>query len=729
MKKNIILKILIIIELALVLFFGLGSVFSFFKDTPVLNVLYILGNQLFVFGRTFASLLHINLVIDGISYTNFTGLIGFVIINVIFIALYYGIWYLVSFIVNKHNEDKLRSVVEKYELTKSEKARFQLRNYIHTFSPYVFISLIIPIVFFFVIITARFDSVIAKEASSKLNGTLHIYTNNIEPALNTLFLDNDFHKIILNFFTRSSNNGYIDIMNVWFSSVPWVEYILIVFGVALILFIWFILFQALYLLVRKPIAKIKCDNARKAYIYKMEHQEYKIRKEYKNEVSSKSDDFIRTLEEEVNSSAKNIANITTEEDEELLKNPKSFEKNRRAYLEDIGYGVSDLGVSLNDIEKVKPIVEREVRYISDEDIDIILEEEPVIEVTEEEQDISLEESSNDEFYEKYIPEEQEIEDIKPLSEDVAQYIFENISNDDLIKEDALNQNEEIEDVEKLDSLEGSLPNEEQITEEEIQTEDTQESEINNEPEEVESVVIEETNNQEQETPIEDEKLVTDEETKQETSIEEEELATKEDSNEEETLIEEALVSEEAESPIEEKEVITEEETPVSEEEPKVDEEKEDIKDLIVIEEVKQDIPVEEEKLEDVDSNFQEVEEVTNIVYQEDIEKEDSIEQQEVEETPIEIVPEEMIVPQENNVEESETQETNKELDQEQEVEITSEEEIKIPQKTTYEEKPIKPKKEKYNPFLKYFNPRTKGYGAKKVPSFKQLAEDKQKNKK
>ena len=499
MKKNIILKIILIIELALVLLFGLGNVFSFFKDTPVFNIFYILGNQLFVFGKTLASLFHINVSVNDISYINFSGLIGFVIANVIFIILYYGIWYLVSFIIKKHNEDKLRSVVEKYELTKSEKSRFQVRNYIHTFSPYVFISLIIPTIFLFIIITARFDVNISKEASSKLGGTLTIFTNNIEPALKTLFLDGDFHKIILSFFTRSTSNGYIDIMNVWFSSVPWVEYILIVFSCVLILFIWFIIFQAIYLLVRKPIAKVKCDNARKAYIYKMEHQEYKIRKEYKNEVSSKSDDFIRTLEEEVNSNAKNIANITKEENEELLKNPKSYEKNRRAYLEDIGYGVSDLGVSESDIEKAKPIVEREVRYISDEDIDIILEEEPVIEVTEDEIDASIEDEENDEFFEKYIPEEQEIEDIKPLSEDVEQYIFENISNDDLISEDDLNNNENQESIDELNALEGSLIEEQDNIKEEsiIESEPIKEEENNvndKQPtkEEVSENVIEET---------------------------------------------------------------------------------------------------------------------------------------------------------------------------------------------------------------------------------------------
>ncbi len=675
MKKNIILKIILIIELALVLLFGLGNVFSFFKDAPVFNIFYILGNQLFVFGRTLSSLFHINIVVNDVSYVNFSGLIGFIIINIIFVILYYGIWYLVSFIIKKHNEDKLRSVVEKYELTKSEKARFQVRNYIHTFSPYVFISLIIPIVFLFILITARFDNVIAKEASSKLGGTLHIFTNNIEPALNTLFLDGNFHKIILSFFTRSTSNGYIDIMNVWFSSVPWVEYILLVFACALILFVWFIIFQAIYLLIRKPIAKVKCDNARKAYIYKMEHQEYKIRKEYKNEVSSKSDDFIRTLEEEMNSNAKNIANITPEGNDELLKNPKSYEKNRRAYLEDIGYGVSDLGVSENDIEKAKPIVEREVRYISDEDIDIILEEEPVIEVTEDEEDVSINDEDNDEFYEKYIPEEQEIEDIKPLSEDVEQYIFENINDDDLIKEEALNNTEDSESIDELNSLEGVLPNEEEINIE------------NQEP-------ALETNEEQISEPINEE-------------IVEEEVN--------EPIVEEEPLDIE----ISEEEPLNNEETNTSSKETPSEDEV-DIKDLIIMEEIRDDIPVEEEKLEDIDSSFEEVENISNVVYQEDIDKKEELEQEPVveEDTVNEVEP---IVEEEPVIEEEPVETTEP---------IIEEEQVIVPETDNIEQEPIiKKKKAKYNPFLQYFNPRTKGYGAKKVPTFKQLAEEKEKKKK
>jgi hypothetical protein len=692
MKKNIILKIILIIELALVLLFGLGNVFSFFKDTPVFNIFYILGNQLFVFGKTLASLFHINVSVNDISYINFSGLIGFVIANVIFIILYYGIWYLVSFIIKKHNEDKLRSVVEKYELTKSEKSRFQVRNYIHTFSPYVFISLIIPIVFLFIIITARFDVNISKEASSKLGGTLTIFTNNIEPALKTLFLDGDFHKIILSFFTRSTSNGYIDIMNVWFFSVPWVEYILIVFSCVLILFIWFIIFQAIYLLVRKPIAKVKCDNARKAYIYKMEHQEYRIRKEYKNEVSSKSDDFIRTLEEEVNSNAKNIANITKEENEELLKNPKSYEKNRRAYLEDIGYGVSDLGVSESDIEKAKPIVEREVRYISDEDIDIILEEEPVIEVTEDEIDASIEDEENDEFFEKYIPEEQEIEDIKPLSEDVEQYIFENISNDDLISEDDLNKDEDQESIDELNALEGSLPEEQDNKEKSIIENEPIKEEENNvneeqHTEEVSENVIKETldNQTNEEDTIQEpsneeikdiKDLIVIDEVRDDIPVEEEKLSDVDTSFEEVDKVDNVVYQED----------IDNQETP-NEDTP----DNSEVESSVVIEEVRDDIPVEEDKLSDVDTSFEEVKKVDNVVYQEDIDNQETQDE---------------VVSNDTEVEPSIDNETN------------SEEQHPV----------IKKKKAKYNPFLQYFNPRTKGYGAKKVPSFKQLAEEKKKNK-
>ncbi len=680
MKKHLILKIIFIVEICLIVLFALGNVFNFFKVTPVLNLIYFLGDQLFVFGGILSSLLHLNIVVKGISYTSFNSLVGLIIANVLFVILYYIIWTLVSYIVRKHNEDKLRSVVEKYELTKAEKARFRVRNYIHTFSPHVFISLIIPALFLTVLVTARFDEAICKETSSHLNGTLHFYSSYLEPALNSLFKEGDFHSIILSFFTRSSNNGYIDIMNVWFKDFAWVEYVVIVVACIFILFLWFIIFQALHLLVRKPIAKIKCNNARKAYIYKKEHQEYKIRKEYKNEISSKSDEFIRKLESDVNSHADNIAKIGEEEDDEILQNPKSYEKNRKAYLEDIGYGVSDLGVSDKDIERVKPIVEREVRYISDEDIDIVLEEEPVIEIIEEEVDTPIENNDNDEFYEKYLPDETYEDEDKPLSEDVRDFIYENLKEDEIVDEDSLEDDNEVND---LNTLEGNLPNEEESVE--VLNETTTEEDSNVE-EITEETPVEEPTEEVVETPVE-------EPTEEEAPVEE---------ITEEEIPGEDVTEEVVEEPIEEKsEETTEEVTPTD-----------------VIEETVEETPTEEvvetpveEPTEKVTKEETPIEEVT----EEEGPKEPTEEKEEntPEVTPSDVNEE---TPVEEPTEKVQDEPNNLNLDVPQESPETNVQEdpsIEVPQK-----------KKKYNPFLKYTNTRKKGYGAKKVPTFKELSERK-----
>ncbi len=714
MKKHLILKIIFIVEICLIVLFALGNVFNFFKVTPVLNLVYFLGDQLFVFGGILSSLLHINIVVKGISYTSFNSLVGLIIANVLFVILYYIIWTLVSYIVRKHNEDKLRSVVEKYELTKAEKARFRVRNYIHTFSPHVFISLIIPALFLTVLVTARFDEAICKETSSHLNGTLHFYSSYLEPALNSLFKEGDFHSIILSFFTRSSNNGYIDIMNVWFKDFAWVEYVVIVVACIFILFLWFIIFQALHLLVRKPIAKIKCNNARKAYIYKKEHQEYKIRKEYKNEISSKSDEFIRKLEEDVNSHADNIAKIGEEEDDEILQNPKSYEKNRKAYLEDIGYGVSDLGVSDKDIERVKPIVEREVRYISDEDIDIVLEEEPVIEIIEEEVDTPIENNDNDEFYEKYLPDETYEDEDKPLSEDVRDFIYENLKEDEIVDEDSLEDDNEVND---LSALEGNLPNEEES--EEVLNETTTEEDSNVEEITEETPVEEPT---EEEAPVEE---ITEEVTEEE-SEEVTEEGTKEPVEEKEETVEETPTEEvvEEETPVEQ---ATEEEIPGEEvteevvEEPieeKSEETTEEVTPTDVNEEIVEETPTEEVVETPVDETTEEVtKEETPIeeVTEEEGPKETTEEKEENtpevtpsdvnEETPVE-EPTEKVQDEPNNL--------NLDVPQESpETNVQEDQSIEVPQK-----------KKKYNPFLKYTNTRKKGYGAKKVPTFKELSERK-----
>ena len=676
MKKSLILKIIFIVETCLVVLFALGNVFNFFKLTPVFNLIYFLGEQLFVFGSIISNLFHINIVVKEISYTSFNSLIGLIITNILFVILYHIIWTLVSYIVRKHNEDKLRSVVEKYELTKAEKARFRVRNYIHTFSPYVFISLIIPIIFLTVLVTARFDETICKEASSHLRGTLHFYSSYLEPALNSLFKEGDFHSIILSFFTRSSNNGYIDIMNVWFKDFAWFEYVFIVFICIFILFFWFIIFQALHLLVRKPIAKMKSKNACKAYIYKKEHQEYKIRKEYKNEVSSKSDEFIRKLEEDVNSHADSIASIGTEEDDEILLNPKSYEKNRKAYLEDIGYGVSDLGVSEKDIERAKPIVEREVRYISDEDIDIILEEEPVIEIIEEEVDTPIENDDNDEFYEKYLPDEVYESDDKPLSEDVRDFIYENIKEDELVSEDSLE--EDYFESDDLNALEGNLPSEETTNEEVSDVEDITEesSDIESDGSNVDLDTKEPLETIEEEptdiSVIED---VEEDNSNIDLDSEEEQADTLEEPSKDETL-----------------ETKEEENTPIE------DDEKEETIDLDASSEEENsnlDVEIKEDSLEEQDETIEET-------HNEEI-------LETIEEVPYEVVQEEQILV----------------VNEEENVNIeTSEEAQEVPELDILETTEVTHKKKKYNPFLKYTNTRTKGYGAKKVPTFKELSERK-----
>ena len=206
-------------------------------------------------------------------------------------------------------------------------------------------------------------------------------------------------------------------MNNAFGKVPWVEFILVFIGSMMIIFVWVGVFSLIHLLVAKPVAKHKANIARKNYVRKMELIEYRLHNKYKDETSIKSDDFMHIVETEQKEAAREIAKFKRNLADEMLE-VKDAEEKKKAYYEEIGQGVTDLGISDSQLDLDSPHIEREVKYISEEEVDIILDEEPVIEIVEDEKiETSLEFGNNDIFFERYQPDDNEIHTIEEYSKE------------------------------------------------------------------------------------------------------------------------------------------------------------------------------------------------------------------------------------------------------------------------------------------------------------------------
>ena len=180
---------------------------------------------------------------------------------------------------------------------------------------------------------------------------------------------------------------------------------------------------------------------------------------------------VKIIEEELEEEALEIAKIKKENSS---RHQKKIDARKKAYLEEIGYGVVDLGVSDEKAKEVKePIVEREIRYISDADIDIILEEEPVIEIVEEDdmEEVELANKEDDLFFEKYQEDDVDlelVEEHKPEPKDVMDYVKETAEDkeeapvvEEVVEEEPVHVEEYVEEV-KEDIVEEPIKEEEEV---------------------------------------------------------------------------------------------------------------------------------------------------------------------------------------------------------------------------------------------------------------------------
>lgn len=476
MKRKILLIILLSLEFIMYFLFTLCKVNVGLQSVPPFNIIYIIALWFLNVTNSMMNGLHLNSLFNamlGNELPNLNIFLSIVFFNIIFIILYIVIADVVTLITNNVRDKKVRKIVAKYELSSNEYDKFNYKHYMSRFPLKRPLSLIIPLSFSLLFIFTRFDATICNELNSVNKGGLFVSKNVIEPLFNELLKPIDFHAWLIDVY-----RGYIGGIDTVFRGFTWIEYVFIVIGVIALLFIWYGFFTLIHLIIRKPCAKYKANKDRINYVRKMEYIEYKLKNKYKDETSIKSDEFMHIVEKEQREAAREIARFKKNPEDEQ-KEARDSELKKKAYYEEIGQGVTDLGVSNeNPIDFDTPIVERQVKYISDEEVDIILDEEPVIEIVEDDkEERNIEFGRESVFFERYQPDDFEIKTVEEYSglsfrnevppneeKEVEPIITE---NDNLVENEDKEEKATINEEETLIEIKEDIPSKEEHIEEVI----------------------------------------------------------------------------------------------------------------------------------------------------------------------------------------------------------------------------------------------------------------------
>ena len=577
MKKKIFLVLILLLELAFFVIHGMYDKLGLPEIFNYVNVGYDL-----LMSKVVAPLVEL-LHLGNIPYND---IIVILLINVVFILVYYLIFGTIGAIAMSSKKRKVRRVIKTpYQLTPTEEEKFSYQRYMKKFPKVRFWSLIIPLAALAIIFLARFDSDFSAAIGAEFRTDLMIYSDYIQPVIIKLFGSDEF---LLMVFSNRLNIGYMDIVSYIPSDLYYLEFVLMGVITLVVILIWWGILSLLYLPFKKACAKRRARKARNKYVFKKDYKEYKLRTKHKKNYSSKSEEFMTMIEKE-------------EQEQQALAKELSAKKNEKVdskpaeYYDDLGHGVREVGVgALYKEKKDKALIEREVRYITESDFDIELEEEPVIEVVEEDSiDQIRQQAKEDELiYEKYQPDDLLIKPVEAYQPDlrvVNDYVAKigDVNNTEVKNEDLVEPREFVEEVKEEDPIvEEPAPVEEQHAIEEV-------PEVKEEPKVEEVPVVEVL----QETPVIEEQI------QEETAIVEEPAPVEE--------VQEEVVEE----PVSE-EVAPVEETPIIEEIPEVKEEVVEVSPVVeeeVVEEqiqeevaiVEESTPVEEVVEEPVSEEVQE----------------------------------------------------------------------------------------------------------------------------
>lgn len=364
-----------------------------------------------------------------------------IILNFIVTMIYCIIVLILDSVFTSIRRKKLKNIkLDRYSLSEEEKNRFDYRLFERKFSFKGMLSYLIPIFIIFILIVIRFDRTICLNDNYR-EGYFDIYSREIRPFLNSIHPDivNVIEAIFYNYIIFF--NKTIEIVK-----LDSIEYILFL----IIIFLLFVTWSACVLIAsklnHKRSAKIRAYKAKKKYITKMEKLELKAKLKSEKRISSKAEEFVGE-DVKYNSIYEDASSISLIEEKNSEYNYKNRIKEAE-YIDDISTGVTDLGIVSNSVEDEEPVERKIPIFINDEDVDIVLDKEPFVEVEEEYDDY---EEDVMPFFEKYSPElsdlsfindsllETQIE-VEEEYEEHEELIYSNINNINEIDKD--NQNSE-----------------------------------------------------------------------------------------------------------------------------------------------------------------------------------------------------------------------------------------------------------------------------------------------
>ena len=353
-------------------------------------------------------------------------IIIFAVFLIAFIIVWSIIFAIIGAIARGIRKKKIKNALgeEGIVLTEEQQAQFDYKLYEKKFRfptiRFIFILLELLLVAVFVII--RFDVIYAVEGGVLNEGDLLLFTYEGKPFVVDTVLTFEslprltlFHGFINSvrvqfvYFIATLMGYYIQLMNSLLGGFgptgALVAEIIIIVLVALVLILFtFLLGLPFAGLIRRARAKKYAKKAKQKYIKKLEDEEYKAWKKAnkKGGVSEKNQNLYN---EDTTGPTVDVEPIVVQNKDETVEKTTA-QTPEQNYIDDISTGVTDLGlVEEDDNELQKPLTTRETRFVGDEESDIVLEEEPIIETIEEEEEYyNANGDEVDENFEKYQPE-------------------------------------------------------------------------------------------------------------------------------------------------------------------------------------------------------------------------------------------------------------------------------------------------------------------------------------
>lgn len=430
MKRVIILMLFYLTQFMLMVLFLVPG-FNSFVEMNIPFLLYIWEFYKYILSLI-TKILHLDFLAD-IS-VRLSNMVSAVIINVNLSIIYLIITFIFSKIFAHIRKKKLaKNNLSRYTLSEEEKARFDYKLYIRKFSIKGAISYIIPVITVLFFIFVRFDKVICLNDKYS-EGIFNIYNSQIKGFLYNVHpgFDGIVDGIAYNYIYFV--DSVIEIVK--FRSL---EYLLI----GTFIFIYFVSWSVIVFICarinRKHAAKRRAYRAKKKYINKMEKLELKAKLKSKNRISSKAQEIVGE-DNNANGIFEDASSISIVS--ENADNFKYTNKQKEAeYIDDISTGVTDLGVASTGVEDDEPIERKIPIFIDDEEVDIVLDKEPFIEIEEELDDY---EEDVMPFFEKYSP---ELADLSYINENLLETQLEVEDEEEIIQENIFVEVKQINDEE------------------------------------------------------------------------------------------------------------------------------------------------------------------------------------------------------------------------------------------------------------------------------------------